>query len=191
MYQNRPMIRTLLLALFVAFLFCRCASSKKFDYHSAYKFKYTRHVTSEDKQSDLLKLEPRWDEYYALAEEKSGMETHLTIHEFESPTMEQPEVNASPVGAKESRISKKEKKELKAEIKSIIKSIRRNDIQKKEKATDYRNTPPAFKGFIFAIIGFGVILLSVLINVEALSAILLVVGFIIIGYGLLKILMNR
>ena len=191
MDQIRHMTRTILLAVFVTFFLCRCVSSRKFDYHTAYKFNYIEHHPDDNKPGDLIKLEPRWDEIYVSALENPNLKAHIPTHKFEVSRQHQPGSHAVSVDTRKSIISKKEKRELKAEFKSIIKSIRRNDVKKMEMTSDYRNTHPAFKGFIFVVIGFGVILASVLINLGTLSAILLVVGFIIIGYGLLKILMNR
>ena len=95
----------------------------------------------------------------------------VTTNDFDISGQYQQSLYGSSIDTKEVIISKKEKKELKADIKKLIKSIRRNEVQKVEKAIGYRDTHPAFKGFIIALIGFGVILASVLINVQTPSVI--------------------
>jgi len=185
------MIRNLIFTIIGISLFCRCAPTRKFDYGTAYKFKYIRHHPPKEIQPDPELLDPKFNEIYASLVEIPSPPDFIEIQETDIQKEEKRELTESRVDTREFTLSGKEKRMMRAELRSLIKSVKRSDIQKKRRPSSYSNTHPAMQGFIIALVGFGVILASVLIGVQTLSAVMLIVGFIIIGYGILKILMNR
>jgi hypothetical protein len=53
----------------------------------------------------------------------------------------------------------------------------------------FANTHPALQGFIFVVIGFGVVLLGTLLGgAQIVSTIVIILGFVIAIYGFIKIL---
>lgn len=193
----------------LALLFFSCSPTRKFDYRQAYKFKYLRHHQKPDstppenlmasRTGVVLLPEPVFAEQYireglsvppAPQRQKVDMqgiypeENDLAIGPgsayagTSTGLGEEPEFKPPETGH---RLGKYEKRALKKEIKKR---------RKQRKPGLFRDAHPALKGFIWVAIGLGVVLLSILlIPAELISLILVIIGFGLVAFGFIKMLL--
>ena len=184
------MVKSLLyLALIV--LICSCTTTRKFDFRSAYKFRYLRydHVNKTDSVIPLLASADKHMLAPATAPvipeikftEKSAMKHKTTrsailSHESRETGILNNSLSADRYSAGKTAVIPFKKYDLKSE-----KHINRT--------SGFVDLHPAFQGFIFVALGFGLIVAgSIITGIEVLPVVLLVAGIALVIFGFIKIL---
>ncbi len=177
-------------------LLLSCTTGKKFNYQTAYKFKYIQHQEEDESlphilsQARTLIPEGHPENPPALKELHDPDLTASITPGINSTLNYKPELNR--VLETESReratdVQKADKKEVPGKIKDIKRKNKK--IRKRRKPSMYEDTHPALKGFIWVAFGLGVILAAViLVPAEVISLILVIIGFGLVAFGFIKIL---
>ena len=185
------------LILFWISLIIGCSPSRRFDYRTAYKFRYIEHHTNKDTvPPDQLSArlpdyqEINLDNSVILKPQVPEVENSLPDQLTEKkPGLSSSEITGSKIIIP--NLSMQEKKELRKNTIRKLKEVKKEyrKIKKRRKGSGFSNIHPRLQGFIFVAIGLGVVLVSAtLISAQTLSVILVILGFGLVAFGFLKIL---
>ena len=178
-------------AVILIFLLASCTASRKFDFNSAYKFSYLRYHPSplNDSVPPLMVS----SDHQVLT--PSGQPVIPDL-EFQGKTIPinkktmQARVKKPAVVKHVFRNSDTVEKYTDGETEVIpLKTFTGKHIKHHQSTAGFSDLHPAFQGFIFVALGFGLIVAgSVIIGVQVIPVVLIVGGIALAVYGFVKIL---
>lgn len=177
-----------------------CSPVRNFNYHSAYKFKYIQVQSDQAETSPSKLIEAQVSdksEYYEASQINSPFipasgKLATPDHPITLPlTPVELKKSDSPLSGHEDNLFNSEKENYQKEVSKETKHVKRaqRKIKKRRRGSAFGDIHPRLKGFIWVVIGLGVVLVGViLIPVEVLSLIAIILGFGLVAFGFLKIL---
>lgn len=184
--MTRPLQYTLLIVLL-----CSCTASRKFDFNAAYKFKYLRYnpVQVTDSVPPLLASA----EKLMLAPAGPPVIPELRIKEKYIPSQKKikPVCKKKYMTVKDDYRNSYTAERYSAGKTAVIpfKTYNRKGIKHIKNTMGFGDLHPAFQGFIFVAIGFGLIVAgSVITGIQILPVVLIIGGIALVVFGFIKIL---
>ncbi len=180
--------------LFTFILLClitSCSTTRKFDFKTAYKFKYLKYpeIKKDNQTPQLLASNGK---VIALAEKKNTIPETIRMQaniEIRNSGVIKSAEKKSPGNLKEKTIAREkagqsvQTKESKLEVAGVKK------INKISRKAGFSDLHPALQGFLFVVFGFGLVLVGSLLGATHLIPLILVIaGFALVIFGFYKML---